>query len=137
MSRLLLAESIKNLCRKNERFLIELAETILVDPVEERLDESLEEGDVIEPVVEEISEIYTLSEFNEERETTAVDQSEWNQLMELNQKSKDLKKKAFFCSFCFAEFNTLTKCIYHEKAKHQQIHEQEVKRLICDRCGVK
>lgn len=141
MSRLLLADTIKNLCRKNERFLIELAESVLLDPY----DEAIVENEIIEPAEENcFIEVYSLDECSVEPVESHLpgidDHVEWNQLVELDQKSKDLKvkdKTGFFCTHCFAEFNTRAKCIYHEKMKHRPRNSQDVKRFTCDRCGMK
>lgn len=147
MSRLLLAESIRNLCRKNEKFLNELSETdLLDDPVE-----SFTQDETIESIVNENNDnqCESLEEFIEEtlEESHSInvdhdDEDEWNQLIQLNEKSKNLKMKekaGFFCTHCFAEFNTRAKCIYHEKVKHQpkELFQDEIRKFICDRCGMK
>lgn len=65
---------------------------------------------------------------------------DWEPLIALNKQSKEKKrpKTNFYCSFCFKEFNTRAKCIYHEKMKHlPKPANADEKHITCDRCGMK
>src|SRR5690349_3911019 len=127
MSKLLQAESIKNLCYVNEKFLLDLLEASCVDT--SIFPDSQDQEEIID------------DETNEVIIEECVDVVDWEPLLELNEKSKTSKKAVqtcFFCVHCFKEFNTRAKCLYHEKSKHlTKPSVENEKKFTCDRCGVK
>jgi uncharacterized Zn-finger protein len=84
------------------------------------------------------------SDFLEQRHSPPESPAEafdWEPYLKLNEKSKEKKKKqeisSFFCTYCFKDFNTRAKCLYHEKTKHETKPEvANLRPFTCDRCGL-
>lgn len=146
----MLAESIKKLCTKNEKFLtdfakISQAEILDVEPDIEQQKSSFEEKEseiFIEVIQEPTDDLFEV-EFTAEEATQMSDTESicWEPLMQLNEKARTEASRTatnFYCTYCFQEFNTRAKCSYHEKTRHEpQLIDDDVKPFTCDRCGLK
>lgn len=145
MSKLLHAESIKNLCNMNENFLVELLETeknsrdVEESEPEVNCEELFEEVDFMEPTpcendVYEVVKVAPIAV-----EIQPQDDFNWDTYQRLNEESKAKRRhpnqKEMICSYCFKEFATRAKRMSHEKSTHQPKNAD--KPLTCDRCGVK
>jgi hypothetical protein len=114
--RLLSAESIIDLARKNDQFLVSLSEASKVDNFEIVEDSDLDREEVFEL------------------------EATWEPLLKLNEQVQSSRKKkeilTHFCSFCGGEFETRQKLLYHERTKHQPVvSSQSLRPFCCDRCG--
>lgn len=154
----MLAETIKNLCVKNERFLTELAEASFVPAPETVTNVKLEvfeeivendemdyddfpDGEVYTDVVERPITPIEMEILEQPQSPESNKAFNWEPYMKINEKSKAIKrqrKTSFFCTYCFKEFNTRAKCLYHEKVKHMPKPANDNERpFTCDRCGLK
>lgn len=148
LSRLLLAETIKKLCLKNEKFLSELVDAAQPDadqPIKLEVKRIVEVDDDLADIVGKVyAKERPITPIELDRPPTPaspVEAFDWEPILQLNEKSKEAQvkpKPSFFCSYCFKEFNTRAKCLYHERTKHQpKPIDDHIKPLICDRCGLK
>ncbi|XP_070489884.1 gastrula zinc finger protein XlCGF7.1-like [Chironomus tepperi] len=106
LTKLLQAETIIDLCRKNHEFLSELSK------IEEESAVTVDEI-IIEEIVE-----------------PSVEPSD----IELEIEVDEPQKSTFFCSACGQDFSTRQKLLYHEKTKHNTCNF-EPQTFTCDRCG--
>lgn len=119
LSKLLQAEAIIELCRKNHEFLVELLK-------------------IEEETAVEVDEIIIEEEFVEQP-ATKNNQLEIQTLVRLSQlketpKKTKQSKSSFCCSTCGQQFDTRPKLSYHERTKHINTSSQP-KNFTCDRCG--
>jgi hypothetical protein len=109
----------------------------------------LEPGDEVEEIdfddqifAEEVERPITPVDFTEVPEQpldSPEENFDWEPYLKINEKSKERNKKpasSFYCIYCFKEFNTRAKCLYHEKSKHQPKPLVEARPFTCDRCGL-
>lgn len=149
LSRLLYADSIKKLCIKNEKFLVQLAENFVPSEATGSMTLDVKKA-YNEEYLDEI-DFENLSEVEPERPITPIELDiikppspveafDWQPYLELNEQTKRKNHKpktSFFCTYCFKEFNTRAKCLYHERVKHGPKKEDDnVRPWSCDRCGL-
>lgn len=133
-TKLLHADSIRTLCKRNESFLTTLVGACLEQEVIEEEFLILESNDMRDQntIVEE-----TFMEPPEDSVKDSVIDTEKQSNLESTTLEKVVTNN-FFCSQCFKEFNTRAKCMYHEKTKHAPKPAVETERkFTCDRCGTK
>lgn len=135
------------MCVKNEKFLSDLA---VVSHVEQPGDvqfikvvkKELDDDEIdFEGIVDEKERPITPIELDRPAAPASpVEAFDWEPLLQLNDKSKVVRRKpktSFFCSYCFREFNTRAKCLYHERTKHQpKPADDHIRPFTCDRCGL-
>ncbi|CRK94644.1 CLUMA_CG008143, isoform A [Clunio marinus] len=153
LSRMLLADTIRNLCEKNEKFLNDLAEseaqikvdrqkTVKVDSNKKYIRHQTDPKYQTENVKSLIKSPKQITEEEEIHSSVSIaDHIDLEPYLKLNKKSKECFQNAnkFYCSFCFKDFNTLPKCMYHEKTKHameNHLKSESTKPFTCDRCGL-